>query len=82
MTMADPTGTATATDADCSMIGAGYFYNFSKTNAVKVVYNQVSNDLNSSCMGRMTGSAASHSLPGSAADSDPTGFQVQMSSSF
>jgi len=78
---------ATATPArDCSMIGAGYFYNFSKTNAVKVVYNKVDNDANSACMGRMSGSAtggtASHNLPVTTNGNSPVGYQVQFSSSF
>jgi predicted porin len=44
MYMADANGTSTAVNADCSMYGAGYFYNLSKTNAVKVIYNQADND--------------------------------------
>jgi hypothetical protein len=64
------------------MIGAGYFYNFSKTNAVKVVYNQADNDPAAACMGRMTAAAASHSLPATTAGNSPKGYQVQFSSSF
>ena len=82
MYMADANGTSTAVNADCSMYGAGYFYNFSKTNAVKVVYNQVDNDPAATCMGRMTAAAASHGLPGTAAGNSGTGYQVQFSSSF
>lgn len=82
MYMADPTGTSTAVDRDCSMMGAGYFYNFSKTNAVKVIYNQADNDANASCMGRMVGSSSSHTLTNTTAGNSPTGFQVMMTSSF
>ena len=32
----DASGTSSGVNVDCSMIGAGYFYNLSKTNAVKV----------------------------------------------
>jgi len=70
------------TDLDCSMMGAGYFYNFSKTNAVKVVYNTIDNGVAASCMGRMAGTVQSHSLPNTTAGNSPSGFQVQMSSSF
>jgi len=87
MVMADSTSTL---DLDCSMIGAGYFYNFSKTNAVKVVYNAIDNGANAACMGRMggdstaptTGGVQSHGLPDSTAGNSASGFQVQMSSSF
>jgi predicted porin len=79
MYMADSTLT---TDQDCSMIGAGYFYNFSKTNAVKVVYNQIDNGVAASCMGRMTGAVQSHALPNTANGNTASGFQVMMSSSF
>jgi len=82
--MADTTSTS---DLDCSMIGAGYFYNFSKTNAVKVVYNTIDNGAAATCYGRMggasaTGGSASHNLPAPAAGQGPSGYQVQFSSSF
>jgi predicted porin len=86
MVMAD---TTTVNDLDCSMIGAGYFYNFSKTNAVKVVYNVIDNGANAICYGRMGGvtgtsatGGASHSLPEPTAGNGPSGYQVQFSSSF
>jgi len=82
MYMADGSGTTLDVNEDCSMIGAGYFYNLSKTQAVKVVYNQIENDSLSNCMGRMSASSASHALTSTANGNSATGFQVQMSSSF
>jgi hypothetical protein len=78
----DASGTSSGANLDCSMIGAGYFYNLSKTNAVKVVYNTIDNDPAASCMGRMSGANASHALTNTTAGNGPSGFQVQMSSSF
>jgi predicted porin len=82
MSMADANGTAVAPDADCTMYGAGYFYNLSKTQAVKLVYNKADNDLNRDCMGRMSGGNSSHSLQDTTDGNSPSGFQVMMTSSF
>jgi Gram-negative porin len=74
--------TTSALALDCSMYGAGYFYNFSKTQAVKVLYNATDNDTNAACMGRLSGGNSSHSLPNTVAGNNASGFQVMMTSSF
>jgi predicted porin len=75
--------TGTTTDLDCTMIAAGYFYNFSKATALKVVYNMIDNDTNATCFGRMGATTASvQGLPNPTAGKDPSGLQVQISSSF
>ena len=82
MVSCDASGTATCTNADATMMALGYFYNFSKSTALKVVYATIDNDANSAQMGRMSSGAASHSLPATAAGKDPSGLQVQISTSF
>jgi predicted porin len=69
-------------DADCSAIAAGYFYNFSKNTALKVVYNMIDNDANATCSGRMIGSASVQGLPNPTAGKDPSGLQAQISTAF
>ncbi len=79
-------GSAGDDNQDCSAIALGYFYNFSKATAMKVVYNMIDNDgdntKGANCFGRMAGSAASHSLPAPANGKDPSGLQVQLSTAF
>ena len=81
MYSADASGTASSSNLDCSMIGVGYFYHFSKTTDLNLVYNTISNDSAATCGGRMF-SAASNALTGPTAGKNPSGLQAQLSMSF
>jgi predicted porin len=82
MSMAKGEGGAADNDRDCQMIGVGYFYHFSKTTDLNLVYNTISNDSLATCAGRMIGSASVANLANPAAGKNPSGLQGQLSMSF
>ena len=74
---------STAADGDSTQIALGWIYALSKNSALKFIWTDIDNDPAGTNAGRVVGATTSSvALAAPAAGSDPSGFQIQLSTAF